>query len=77
MRHAYTGNVHDGVGGSTYCHGCGKHLIGRDWYILTDWNLNDFGRCQFCDTSLVGVFDGPPGDWGSKRIPVRISNFAA
>ncbi|MCH7686500.1 MAG: AmmeMemoRadiSam system radical SAM enzyme [Planctomycetes bacterium] len=77
VRHAYTGNVHDGEGGSTYCHGCGKRLIGRDWYILTDWNLNDLGRCQFCDTPLVGVFDGPPGDWGRKRIPVRLSDFAA
>ena len=77
VRHAYTGNVHDGEGGSTYCHGCGKRLIGRDWYILTDWNLTDHGRCQFCDTPLVGVFDGPPGDWGRKRIPVRLSDFAA
>ena len=77
VRHAYTGNVHDGEGGSTYCHGCGKRLIGRDWYLLTDWNLNDLGRCQFCDTPLVGVFDGPPGDWGRKRVPVRLSDFAA
>jgi len=76
VRHAYTGNVHDGEGGSTNCHGCGKRLIGRDWYILTDWNLNDLGRCQFCDTPLVGVFDGPPGDWGRKRVPVRLSDFA-
>ena len=76
VRHAYTGNVHDGEGGSTYCHGCGKRLIGRDWYLLTDWNLNDLGRCQFCDTPLVGVFDGAPGDWGRKRVPVRLSDFA-
>ena len=77
VRHAYTGNVHDGEGGSTYCHECRKRLIGRDWYILTDWNLTDHVRCQFCDTPLVGVFDGPPGDWSRKRIPVRLSDFAA
>jgi len=77
VRHAYTGNVHDGEGGSTYCHGCGKRLIGRDWYILTDWNLSDLGRCQFCDTPLVGVYDGSPGDWGRKRIPVRLRDFTA
>ncbi len=32
LRYVYTGNVHDGAGGSTYCHGCGAMLIGRDWY---------------------------------------------
>ena len=34
VRYAYTGNVHDAEGGSTYCHGCGGLLIGRDWYEL-------------------------------------------
>jgi hypothetical protein len=27
-----------------------------------------------CDTSLPGVFDGPPGTWGPRRLPVRIAN---
>jgi hypothetical protein len=35
LRYVYTGNVHDDAGGSTYCHGCGALLIGRDWYELT------------------------------------------
>jgi pyruvate formate lyase activating enzyme len=39
IRYAYTGNVHDEEGGSTYCHACGAHLIGRDGYTLTAWNL--------------------------------------
>ena len=30
IRYAYTGNVHDKKGGSTYCHACGKCLIERD-----------------------------------------------
>ena len=34
VRHAYTGNVHDPAGGSTYCHSCGGLLIERDWYRL-------------------------------------------
>ena len=33
IRYAYTGNVHDGDGGSTWCHGCGQLLIERDWYV--------------------------------------------
>ncbi|MDQ3973358.1 MAG: AmmeMemoRadiSam system radical SAM enzyme, partial [Actinomycetota bacterium] len=32
VRYAYTGNVHDPDGGSTYCHACGERVIARDWY---------------------------------------------
>lgn len=76
LRYVYTGNVHDESGGSTYCHACGQRLIGRDWYKLTAWNLTDEGRCCGCGTQCNGVFDGPPGDWGPKRLPVRLSDFA-
>jgi pyruvate formate lyase activating enzyme len=34
VRYAYTGNVHDAQGGSTWCHACGELLIARDWYQL-------------------------------------------
>ena len=73
VRYAYTGNVHDPDGGSTYCHQCGKKLIGRNWYILTDWNLTGEGRCKFCGTPLPGVFNASPGDWGSRRIGVKMN----
>lgn len=76
IRYAYTGNVHDEAGGSTYCHGCGEKLIGRDWYILKAWNLTDDGHCGRCGTPCAGVFDGSPGLWGAKRLPVRLSDFA-
>jgi pyruvate formate lyase activating enzyme len=75
IRYAYTGNVHDEEGGSTYCHQCGSKLIGRDWYVMTAWNLTDNGRCTVCGTACVGVFDGPPGRWGAKRLPVRLKDF--
>jgi pyruvate formate lyase activating enzyme len=75
IRYAYTGNVHDSMGGSTYCHGCGKRLIERDWYELGEWNL-DSGRCRFCGTPCAGIFEERPGNWGSKRLPVRMSRFA-
>ena len=73
IRYAYTGNVHDEAGGSTYCHGCGERLIGRDWYVLSDWNLTDKGDCIFCGTRCPGVFRGPPGHWGAKRVPIRMT----
>jgi pyruvate formate lyase activating enzyme len=77
VRYAYTGNVHDAGGGSTYCHHCGQKLIGRDWYVLSDWNLTPEGRCDRCDTPCAGVFEHAPGDWGARRQPVRLSNYAA
>ena len=76
VRHAYTGNVHDEDGGSTYCHHCGHRLIGRDWYVLTGWDLDEDGKCGKCGTPCAGVFDGPPGTWGAKRQPVRLGDFA-
>ncbi len=77
VRHAYTGNVQDEEGGSTYCHGCGRKVIGRDWYVLTAYNLTNDGHCAFCKTPCAGLFDGPPGNWGAKRMAVRLANFSA
>ncbi|OJX70890.1 AmmeMemoRadiSam system radical SAM enzyme [Magnetospirillum sp. 64-120] len=69
----YTGNVHDEVGGSTYCPQCGSRLIGRDWYQLTAWGLDENGCCKSCRTPVPGVFEAQPGDWGRKRLPVRLT----
>ncbi len=77
LRYVYTGNVHDEDGGSTYCHNCHTKLIGRDWYVLSDWNLDKDGKCNTCGTPLPGVFDPKPGTWGAKRLPVRLAHAAA
>jgi pyruvate formate lyase activating enzyme len=71
MRYVYTGNVHDPVGGGTYCHGCGTLLIGRDWHELSAWRLDPAGRCDKCGTAAAGVFEARPGTWGRRRQPVR------
>ncbi|MEY3107422.1 MAG: hypothetical protein RIT35_1600, partial [Pseudomonadota bacterium] len=47
VHYAYIGNAHNKSADSTYCHGCGELLIGRDWYELFEWNLDDFGHCRF------------------------------
>jgi pyruvate formate lyase activating enzyme len=75
IRYAYTGNVHDSEGGSTYCHGCGLRLIERDWYVLGEWNLTADGRCRRCGERCAGVFDGPPGRWGARRVPVAMALY--
>ena len=74
VRYAYTGNVHDQDGGSTYCHQCGTRLIERDWYRLGEWNLDGQGHCRNCATPLAGRFCGAPGSWGAQRMPVRMMN---
>ena len=75
LHHVYTGNVHDEDGGSTTCTGCGQRLIGRDWYVLTHWALDDEGACTKCGTRLAGLFEGAPGTWGARRQPVRLADF--
>jgi pyruvate formate lyase activating enzyme len=72
IHYAYTGNVHDSKGGSTWCSGCGNLLIERDWYRLGEWNLTASGSCRFCGTACAGRFDPAPGTWGAKRLPVRM-----
>ena len=75
LRYAYTGNVHDFDGHSTYCHACNHRLIGRDWYELSDWKIrfdgNYSGSCTNCGEPVAGVFEETRGDWGRKRVPVR------
>jgi pyruvate formate lyase activating enzyme len=77
MRHVYTGNVHDPAGQSSLCHACGACVIERDGYELGAWRLDASGHCTRCGTQLPGVFDGPPGRWGARRLPVRLAEFAA
>jgi pyruvate formate lyase activating enzyme len=76
IHHAYTGNVHDPEGQSTACHHCGGLLIGRSGYDIGQWNLDDRGCCAACGTPLAGVFEARPGDWGARRVPIRLAQFA-
>jgi pyruvate formate lyase activating enzyme len=73
VQYAYTGNVHDVAGGSTYCASCAHKVIDRDWYVIRAYHLTDGGQCRFCGAQCAGVFDGPCGDWGAKRQPVQIA----
>ena len=73
VHHAYTGNIHDSRGGSTWCAKCGELLIERDWYELGTWNLTADGCCRFCATPCAGVFEATPGTWGARRLPVHLA----
>ncbi len=72
VQYAYIGNAHDKAADSTYCHHCGELLIGRDWYQLSEWNLDSSGACLACFTKCAGLFDKEPAKWGAKRQIVKI-----
>ena len=76
LHYVYTGNIHDDKGGSTYCQNCGKLLIERDWYELGQYNLVDKNKCKSCGAICPGHFDEKAGDWGRKRMPVRLANYS-
>ena len=76
LRYVYTGNVHDRTGGTTFCPGCAKPLIVRDWHDVLSYALTPDGRCAHCGTAIpgrFGVFDAPHG---RRRMPVRIAMAA-
>ena len=72
IHYVYVGNVHDKSGSSTYCHQCGELLIGRNWYELSEWNIDQVGNCIKCGTICPGLFEKHPGKWGAKRLPVSL-----
>ncbi len=74
VRYAYTGNVHDRDGQSTWCHQCGALLIERDWYTLGAFGLTPEGACSACGEPCAGVFESRPGHWGARRQPVRMAS---
>ncbi|MDP2810789.1 MAG: AmmeMemoRadiSam system radical SAM enzyme, partial [Rhodocyclaceae bacterium] len=39
LHYVYIGNVHDKSGDATYCPGCGKPVIERDWYRILGYEL--------------------------------------
>ena len=50
-------------------------LIVRDWHQILDYKVTDFGRCLICGTPLPGRYEAFTGQFGRKRVPVRISAF--
>jgi pyruvate formate lyase activating enzyme len=76
IHHVYVGNVHDEAGSSTYCSKCDEKLVGRDWYVMTEWNLTADGRCRKCGEKLPGRIEARPGSWGARRQLVNMRNFA-
>jgi len=72
LRYVYTGNVHDPDGQTTSCPSCGEPVVVRDWYVMKSYRLTDSGECASCGGAVAGVYDGPVGTWGARRLPILI-----
>jgi pyruvate formate lyase activating enzyme len=76
LNYVYTGNVHDAAGGATYCPGCRKPLIGRDWHRIEDYRLTPEGACPDCGTQVPGRFEAFGKQFGRRRIPLFLNRAA-
>ncbi|MBV6410710.1 MAG: hypothetical protein GAKPKEKM_01542 [Rhodocyclaceae bacterium] len=72
IRYVYTGNVHDTEGGTTFCPGCGKGVIVRDWHRILAYDLTEEGHCAHCGAPVAGRFGRYEGQFGRRRIPLRV-----
>lgn len=56
MKFVYIGNVPGTEAENTYCPKCGKIIIGRKGYTITENNLKN-GTCKFCGEKINGVWE--------------------
>ncbi len=55
IHYAYVGNVPDHPGNHTYCPQCGKSVIRRNSFFVTEMNV-EHGKCKFCGRTIAGVW---------------------
>jgi len=53
LYYVYCGNIPSDKSESTFCHSCGKELIGREYFRITENKLRD-GKCPDCGTAVAG-----------------------
>ena len=56
LNYVYTGNIPDEEGFTTYCPICGKPIIVRKGYTVTE-NHIDNGKCEYCGAKIPGVWE--------------------
>lgn len=67
LNYVYTGNIPNVQTSSTYCTNCGKKIIERQYYRVSNWKLDQNHNCQTCGTKCPGIFQKNAGNWGNKR----------
>ncbi len=54
LKYIYKGNISEP--GITFCPECGRRLIVRDFYSISDNALRDSGVCPYCQTKIQGIW---------------------
>ncbi len=71
MNYVYVGNVPGHPYENTYCPGCGKLVIAREGFDITQWHLDEKNRCKFCGYPIA-VVGRPPATYRRYRfMPVE------
>ena len=55
LRYVYVGNIPGDTGENTYCPNCGKLIIERTGFALTQHNMAG-ASCKYCKTPIPGIF---------------------
>ncbi|MFH1791300.1 MAG: AmmeMemoRadiSam system radical SAM enzyme, partial [Candidatus Omnitrophota bacterium] len=55
LRYVYVGNVRETELNTTFCPGCGKPVVERTGYFVTDYHVSD-GLCGYCGRRIAGVW---------------------
>ncbi len=56
LKYVYGGNIHGSKYENTACSNCGKEIIKRTGYLITDYSIKD-GCCTNCGNQIDGVWD--------------------
>jgi len=72
LHYVYTGNVYDIEGGTTWCPGCSRALIARNWYDILEYHVSHDGCCTACGWKIAGRFGDYTGCFGNQRLPVAL-----
>ena len=54
LRYVYEGNFPGSTGENTFCWSCGKTIVRRYGYAISEYNITD-GACTFCNAAIDGV----------------------
>jgi pyruvate formate lyase activating enzyme len=76
LHYVYTGNVHDSVGGTTYCPQCSVALIVRDWHRIEAYRVTETGNCPDCGTAIAGRYERYAKQFGRRRMPLSLHRAA-
>lgn len=56
IRYVYVGNVPGHEGNHTYCHACGRCIVRRNGYVVSEYHLKG-NYCEFCHVRIPGVWE--------------------